>query len=182
VCGYFLRWEARGVTERILDELRELVRLERGYDAGKRVNGRKRFIVTDTLGLLITVSVVAASVQDRDGAKFALLSAYLATPIRFVFADGAFAGRLVDWARPCTSSPNPRDRRGSSSSHRWPVERTFAWLTAHRRLARDYERSPTTSEAIIRWAAINQMIRRLTRGHPAQRQQRWRWPDTLARH
>jgi hypothetical protein len=59
VCGYFIRWEARGVTE--------------------------RFIVTDTLGLLITVSVVAASVQDRDGAKFALLSAYLATPIRFVF-------------------------------------------------------------------------------------------------
>jgi hypothetical protein len=59
VYGYFIRWEARGVTE--------------------------RFIVTDTLGLLITVSVVAASVQDRDGAKFALLSAYLATPIRFVF-------------------------------------------------------------------------------------------------
>jgi transposase len=115
VSWHFNRWNERGVTERILDELREQVRLahgreaeltagiidsqsvkgadtvgrdSRGYDAGKKVNGRKRFIVTDTLGLLIAVSVVAASVQDRDGAKFALLCTYLATPIRFVFADG----------------------------------------------------------------------------------------------
>src|SRR3954454_19074846 len=121
----FTQFNARGVTERILDELREQVRLAqgrepepsagiidsqsvkgadtvgwdtRGYDAGKKVNGRKRFIITDTLGLLIVVSVVAASVQDRDGAKTALLSMYLTTPIRFVFADGGFAGRLVEWA------------------------------------------------------------------------------------
>jgi transposase len=215
VYWYFTRWEARGVTERMLDELRELVRLElgrdaepsagiidsqsvkgadtvgrdsRGYDAGKKVNGRKRFIVTDTLGLLITVSVVAASVQDRDGAKFALLSMYLATPIRFVFADAGFAGRLVDWAARTLRTVlhivrKPKGQKGFRLiPRRWPVERTFAWLTAHRRLARDYERSPATAEAMIRWAAINQMIRRLTRGHPAQRQQRWRWPDTLPRH
>jgi hypothetical protein len=70
----------------------------RGYDAGKKINGRKRFIVTDTLGLLITVVVCTASMQDRDGAKPVLLQAYLASQVRFVFADGAFAGRLLEWA------------------------------------------------------------------------------------
>ena len=69
----------------------------RGYDAGKKVNGRKRFI-TDTLGLLVGVTVLAASWQDRDGAKTALLGVYLFTPIRYVFADQGFAGRLVEWA------------------------------------------------------------------------------------
>lgn len=67
----------------------------RGYDAGKNVNVRKRFIVTATLGLLLVVCVVAASVQDRDGARTTLLSLYLCTPVRFVFADAGFAGRLV---------------------------------------------------------------------------------------
>lgn len=63
-------------------------------DAGKKVNGRKRFIVTDTLGLLLVVCVMAASVQDR---RTTLLSLYLCTPVRFVFADAGFAGRLVVW-------------------------------------------------------------------------------------
>ncbi|MBB4957561.1 transposase [Micromonospora polyrhachis] len=120
-----MRWETEGVTQRILDQLREQVRVSqgrnpqpsagiidsqsvkaadtvardsRGYDAGKKINGRKRFIVTDTLGLLLVVMVCAANVQDRDGAKSTLLSLYLATPVRFVLADGGFAGRLVDWA------------------------------------------------------------------------------------
>lgn len=70
----------------------------RGYDAGKKVNGRKRFIVTDSLGLLVSVTVLAASWQDRDGAKAALLGTYRFTPIRYVFADRSFAGRLVEWA------------------------------------------------------------------------------------
>ena len=59
---------------------------------------------------------------------------------------------------------------------RWCVERTLAWLTARRRLARDYERDPATSEAMIRWAAINTMTSRIARGEPATRQQRWHWP------
>lgn len=67
-------------------------RESRGYDAGKKVNGRKRFIVTDTLGLLLTVVVLTAAVQDRDGAKPVLLNTRLRTQVRFVFADGAFAG------------------------------------------------------------------------------------------
>jgi transposase len=154
----------------------------RGYDAGKKVNGRKRFIVTDTLGLLLTVVVVAASVQDRDGAKPALLATYLGTSVRFVFADGAFAGRLLDWADTILRTTlhivrKPADQRGFAViPRRWAVERTFAWLTAHRRLARDYERHPAMSEAMIRWAAINTITRRLARGGPATRQQRRTFP------
>ena len=126
VYGWFRQWKARGVTDRILEELREQIRTaegrdpqpsagvidsqsikgadtvgaaSRGYDAGKKVNGRKRFIITDTLGLLVGVTVLAASWQDRDGAKTALLGIYLNTPIRYVFADSGFAGSLVEWAR-----------------------------------------------------------------------------------
>jgi transposase len=201
----FQQWEKRQVTERILEELREQVRLvegrepepsagiidsqsvkaadtvgrdSRGYDAGKKINGRKRFIVTDTLGLLVVVCVMAASWQDRDGAKTTLLSANLASPIRHVFADSGFAGRLVDWATTRLQMRveivrKPAEQRGFAvHPKRWVVERSLAWLTAHRRLARDYERDPAVSEAFIRWAAINTMIRRLDRGRPATRQQR----------
>lgn len=150
----------------------------RGYDAGKKVNGRKRFIVTDTLGLLLVVMVCTASVADRDGAKSTLLSLYLATPVRHVFADGGFAGRLVDWAQQILRTTvdfvrKPTGRRGFAVlPRRWAVERTFAWLTAHRHLARDYERHPALSEAMIRWAAINTMTRRLARGALATQRQR----------
>jgi hypothetical protein len=127
VYWYFVRWEQQRVTLTMLDTLRRQVRVadgrdpepsagiidsqsvkgadtvgreSRGCDAGKKINGRKRFIVTDTLGLLITVTVCAASVQDRDGAKGALLGLFLtATRCRFVFADAGFAGRLIEWAK-----------------------------------------------------------------------------------
>jgi transposase len=126
VYWYFVAWEAQKVTHAMLAALRRELRTHegravqpsagiidsqsvkgadtvgrrtRGYDAGKKVNGRKRFIVTDTMGLLIVVVVVAASVQDRDGAKTTLIRSYAAAPrVRMVFADGAFAGRCVDWA------------------------------------------------------------------------------------
>ncbi len=205
VYGWFKQWKARGVTERIMEELREQVRWAegrdpepsagvidspsvkgadtvgkdtRGYDAGKKINGRKRFIVTDTLGLLVSVTVLAASWQDRDGAKTTLLSVYLNTPIRYVFADQGFAGRLVDWAQRTLHMTidivrKPDGQRGFEVHRkRWVVERTLAWLTANRRLARDYERDPEVSEEMIRWAAISQMLRRITRGKPATRQQR----------
>ena len=205
VYWYFARWEDAGVTEKLLAALRIKARVQqgrdpepsagiidsqsvkgadtvgrdsRGYDAGKKINGRKRFIVTDTAGLLLTVTVLAASWQDRDGAKAALLGAYMATPIRHVFADQGFAGRLVDWARDILRTTleivrKPADQQGFSViSRRWVVERTLAWLTACRRLARDYERLPEVSEAIIRWAAIAGMARRITRGRPARRQAR----------
>jgi transposase len=205
VYWYFVRWEGQQVTEQILDRLRKRVRTAQGrneqpsagiidsqsvkggdtvprgtrsYDAGKKINGRKRFIVTDTLGLLIVVMVCAASVQDRDGAKQLLLSLYYVGPVRFVFADGGFAGQLVDWAARILRTSieivrKPKDEKGFAViPRRWAVERTLAWLTAHRRLARDYERDPAYSEAMIRWAAIGGMARRLTRGRPATRQTR----------
>ncbi|MDR7322533.1 transposase [Catenuloplanes niger] len=202
---YFTAWEEAGVTERLLAALRIKARVQagrepeptagiidsqsvkgadtvgtdsRGYDAGKKINGRKRFIVTDTLGLLVVVVVLAASWQDRDGAKSTLLAAYAATPIRHVFADQGFAGKLVDWARNLLHTTieivrKPADQVGFAvHPRRWVVERTLAWLTACRRLARDYERHPETSEAMIRWAAIAGTARRITRGEPAQRQAR----------
>jgi len=205
VYWYFARWEEAKATEKILPVVREQLRLQegrnaepsaglidsqsvkgadtvgresRGYDAGKKINGRKRFIVTDTLGLLLAVVVVTAGLQDRDGAKPVLLETYLRTRVRFVFADGAFAGRLLDWAQTLLRTTlhivrKPAEQRGFAViPRRWAVERTFAWLTAHRRLARDYERDPAISEAMIRWAAINTMTRRIARGGPATRQQR----------
>jgi transposase len=205
VYWYFNRWEQDRVTEKILPIVREQLRTaegrnpepsagiidsqsvkgadtvgrqSRGYDAGKKINGRKRFIVTDTLGLLLTVMVCPAGRQDRDGAKTVLLWTYLATGVRFVFADGGFAGRLLDWAQTFLRTRievvrKPPGQRGFVViPRRWAVERSLAWLTAHRRLARDYERDPAISEAMIRWAAINTITRRLARGGPATRQQR----------
>jgi transposase len=132
-----------------------------GYDAGKKINGRKRFIVTDTMGLLITVMVCAASVQDRDGAKSALLGTYLSTRrCRLVFADAGCAGRLVEWATRVLGIMvdivrKPEGQKGLSVlPRRWAVERTLAWITAHRRLARDYERNP--AHAALRAAAGRQ--------------------------
>ena len=114
--------------------------------------------------------------QDRDGAKTTLLRSHAAAPrARFIFADGAFAGRLPDWAARILAMTiavvrKPADQKGFAViPRRWAVERTFAWITAHRRLARDYERDPTCSEAMIRWASINTMTRRLARGGPAGR-------------
>lgn len=205
VYWYFVRWEEAKVTEQMLAVLRRRVRAaqgraeeptagvidsqsvkgadtvgreSRGYDAGKKVNGRKRFIVTDTLGLLLVVCVMAASVQDRDGAKTTLLSMYLVTPVRYVFADAGFAGMLVDWAQRVLRTVLHIVRKAPGQigfaviERRWVVERSLAWLTSHRRLARDYERQPATAEAMIRWAAISGMARRLARGSAATRQQR----------
>jgi transposase len=209
VYWYFNQWEQARVTEKILPVVRAQLRVQegrnpepsaglidsqsvkgadtvgrdsRGYDAGKKINGRKRFIVTDTLGLLLVVVVLAASTQDRDGAKPVLLDTYLRTRVRFVFADGGFAGRLLDWANTILATTlhivrKPADQRGFAViPRRWAVERTLAWLTAHRRLARDYERHTATSEAMIRWAAINTITRRIARGGPAVRQQRRTFP------
>jgi Transposase DDE domain len=128
--------------------------------------------------------VCAASRQDRDGAKPVLLETYLRTRVRFVFADGGFAGRLLEWAQTLLATTlqivrKPADQRGFAViPRRWAVERTFTWLTAHRRLARDYERDPALSEAMIRWAAINTITRRIARGHPATRQQRRTFSST----
>ncbi|MFI7636092.1 IS5 family transposase [Nonomuraea sp. NPDC049400] len=141
-----------------------------GYDAGKKLKGQKRHVVVDTLGLLLCVMVTAASVQDRDGAHpvLALLREKFST-VRLVWADGGYAGRLQVWARQVlglavTIVKRSDDLRGFVVlPRRWVVERTFAWLVRCRRLVRIYERKPEHHEAMIWWATVHQMTRRLTR-------------------
>lgn len=142
----------------------------RGYDAGKKVSGRKRHIVTDTLGLLLVVLVTPASVQDRDGgADIVKLAHKLVPSLRHIFADGGYAGRLVAkakryWKINVEVVKKPADQRGFAVlPRRWVVERTFAWLMRWRRLVRDYERLPETHEAFVKWAMIGVMLNRLAR-------------------
>jgi transposase len=123
--------------------------------------------------MLVVVCVMSAAWQDSEGAKTTLLS----TPIRYLLADQGFAGRLVDWAagtlKMTVEIRKPAEQRGFAvHPKRWVVERSLAWLTAHRRLARDYERDPAISEALVRWAAIDTMVRRLECRRPATRQRR----------
>ncbi|MFF3671659.1 transposase [Microtetraspora malaysiensis] len=100
-------------------------------------------------------------------------------PVRYVFADAGFAGTLTDWTQRILRTVLHIVRKAPGQigfaviERRWVVERSLAWLTSHRRLARDYERQPAMAEAMVRWAAISGMARRLTRGSAATRQQRF---------
>jgi len=140
----------------------------RGFDAGKRVNGRKRHIVVDTLGMLLVIVVTAASTQDRDGGETVLGLLRKALPsVRHVFADGGYAGQLVTKAKKALKITleivaKPADQKGFAVlPRRWVVERTFSWMMRWRRLVRDYERLPETHEAMVRWAMIGLMLNRL---------------------
>ncbi|MFD5922245.1 IS5 family transposase [Kitasatospora sp. NPDC058201] len=197
VYAFFRRWRDKGLVAEFHDRLRDRVReavgrdreptagiidaqsvkgaasvpaASRGFDGGKKVNGRKRHIVVDTIGLLLTVMVSAASVTDRDAAQ--TLLARLRTRhwrITLVWADGGYTGRLVDLARDVLAIALTVVRRTDDTAgfvvlpKRWLVERTFAWLTCSRRLARDYEARTDTAEAMIRWSMSMAMSRRLAR-------------------
>ncbi|MQA17687.1 MAG: IS5 family transposase, partial [Pseudonocardiaceae bacterium] len=166
VYGYFAAWSADGTLDRLHDALATQCRHadvrhaepsagiidsqsvkgadtvgagSRGYDAGKKINGRKRHIVVDTTGLLLVVLVTAASVQDRDGGRRVLDRVKMAMPsLALVFADGGYAGKLVDWAMRVPRMVleivrKPEGQRGFAVlPRRWVVERTLSWLTAHR--------------------------------------------------
>lgn len=122
---------------------------ERGYDAGKKVKGRKRHILVDTLGLLLIVVVHTASIQDRDGARLVLARGpkQLTRLVR-IWADGAYAGELVNWVKTTCQWILEIVKRSETCKgfqvlpRRWVVERTFGWLNRYRRLAHDYERLP----------------------------------------
>ncbi|MCX5215380.1 transposase [Kitasatospora sp. NBC_00240] len=125
---------------------------------------------------LVDRDFVAASVQDRAGARRPLLWTRLDHPgVRKIWADQGFAGRLVDWTAQILGRDleivrkDPGQRGFQVQPKRWAVERTLSWITTHRRLARDYETSPARSETMIRWAMIGIMVRRLARGGPASR-------------
>ena len=197
VYAFFRRWRDKGLAAEFHDRLRDRVReaagrdpeptagvidaqsvrgaasvptATRGFDGGKKVNGRKRHIVVDTLGLLLAVMVTAASVTDRDAGQTLLVRLRERHwRVTRVWADGGYTGRLVDFARGVLRVALTVVKRSDDTSgftvlpKRWLVERTFAWLMHSRRLARDYERRTDTSEAVIRWSMSMVMSRRLVR-------------------
>jgi transposase len=211
VFWYHKRWREDGVVDRLHDALRDRVRdasdrdpmasagcvdaqsvkgadtvgaAVRGFDAGKKVNGRKRHVVVDTMGLLLLVVITSASVQDRDGARKLLDRLKMAMPsLSLLWADGGYAGKLLDWADrvPHITVEIVRKPLGIKMfqplPRRWVVERTFAWIVKCRRLDHDYERLPQTNEAMIKWAMIGLMVRRL---EPAPGRKPWQHASTAA--
>jgi len=122
------------------------------------------------VGLLLVLVVTTADVQDRDGAKRVLLNARGLWPrLRVIFADGGYAGQLIDWVkRTCgwlvQTVLRPKDAVGFVPlAKRWVVERTFGWFTKYRRLVKDYEADTEMSEAMIYAAMTHRMLRRLAR-------------------
>ena len=142
-----------------------------GYDAGKKVKGRKRHILTDTEGFLVTALVHAADIQDRDGAPAVLAEARFRFPwLRHIFADGGYAGdklkkalsKMGDWTLDIIRRSD-KAKGFEVLPRRWVVERTFGWLGRSRRLAKDWE---THLESAIAWlfiAHIRIATRRLAR-------------------
>ncbi|MFE1788074.1 transposase [Streptomyces sp. NPDC059525] len=140
------------------------------FDGGKKVNGRKRHIVVDTLGLLPAVTVTAASVTDREAGQTLLVRLHERHwRITRVWADGGYTGQLVDFARSVLRTALTVVKRGDDTTgfvvlpKRWLVERTFAWLMHSRRLARGYETRTDSAAAMSLWSMSMVMSRRLAR-------------------
>ena len=156
----------------------QLPALSSGYDAGKKIKGRKRHALTDTNGLLLGVVVTPASVQDRDGAKLLLcMFCHQFLSLLIIFADGGYAGKLEEFVR----SRGRLFGQGAGFglgiirklaeqkgfvllARRWVIERSFGWLVKQRRLTRDHEKNPRHHEAFVYLAFIGLMARRLTTG------------------
>ncbi|WP_405475704.1 IS5 family transposase [Streptomyces sp. NBC_00009] len=195
VYAYFARWQEEGVFDQLNSLLRRQVRrqegreeeptacvidsqsiktstnvpaFEQGIDAGKKIVGRKRSIVIDTVGLLLGVLVTAASVQDSIAGQTLIERIATEHPaVRKTWVDGGYRQHLVEHAATLGIDMHIVRRDHATKGfavlpRRWTVERTLGWLMNHRRLARDYEAHPHRSEAIIRLAMINLMTRRLT--------------------
>jgi putative transposase len=142
-----------------------------GYDAGKKIKGRKRHIVTDTLGLMLFVLVHAADVQDRDGAPGLLAAIRHRYPwLRHVFADGGYAGDKLrdalagngDWTIEIIKRSDPT-AGFQVLPRRWVVERTLAWLGRCRRLAKDWEKTIASATTWVLVASVTLLTRRLAR-------------------
>lgn len=139
----------------------------RGYDAGKKVNGRKRHALVDTDGRALVLQAHPASVQDRDGAGPILKASPARFPfIRRVFADAGYAGKKVA-ATTCITIEIVRKQPGqvgfAVQPRRWVVERFFAWINRNRRLAKDFEAQAASAQAFLYAAAVITLLRRLGR-------------------
>ena len=143
----------------------------RGFDAGKKVKGRKRHILTDTGGLPVTARVHAADIQDRDGASELLASGRASFPwLRCVFADGAYTGPKLRaaldgkgrWSIEVVKRSDTM-RGFEPLPRRWVVERTLAWLSRNRRLAKDFEATIATAQAWLFIGNVQLLIRRMAR-------------------
>jgi putative transposase len=144
---------------------------DRGYDAGKKIKGRKRHIIVDTIGMLLMVVVHPADIQDRDGAKLVLQKIHgCFGRLQIIWADGGYAGQLIDWVKTTISCILQIVKRSDSAKgfevlpKRWIVERTFGWIGRYRRLSKDYEQLVDSSESMVYMAMINLMLHRLAPG------------------
>jgi transposase len=193
---FFYEWRADGLWEQINHELVMRVREvegrqasptagvidsqsvkttesggPRGYDAGKKIKGRKRHILTDTTGLLVAAMVHEANIQDRDGAVPLLASIREVWPwLRHVFADGGYAGSKLEDALAKTGKWTFEIVKRSDTAkgfellpRRWVVERTLAWLNRNRRLAKDFEATIESAKAWLMIASVKLMTRRLAK-------------------
>ena len=187
---YFDCWSKNGVWKRINTALRRWVRLcvgrtenpsvgiidsqsikatdialETGYDAGKKIKGRKRHLLTDTEGLLLDVRVHSAGIQDRDGAKMLLKHAHRTLDtLKKIFADGGYAGKLIPWVQARFGITLEIVKRNELHTFvvlpiRWIIERTNAWVSKARRLSRDYEKKTLNQESMIYVRMIQLMLK-----------------------
>jgi len=143
-----------------------------GYDAGKKVKGRKRHIITDTQGNMLYGATHTADIQDRDGAPVTIGAACESFPtLAHLFADGGYAGSKLEIALLTMDNPptleivrRPDNVKGFVViARRWVVERTFAWLGRCRRLAKDWETSISSSDAWLMIASIRRQVRHVAR-------------------
>jgi len=206
VNSYYNAWRDEGIFEQLNVDMTRLARIKagrdpeptaaivdtqsvktsgnvpaagQGTDAGKKIVGRKRGIVTDTLGLLLAVIVVAASVTENAAGMQLLSQAKDTHPqITHAWADSGFKNQAVEHAAAegvnLEIVPRKSDQPGFHAvKRRWVVERTIGWLMMHRRLARDYEERPESSRAMIHLAMIDNATRRIT----GENTPTWRdWP------